>query len=737
MATMSDIARLAGVSHGTVSNVLNNRGNVSAQKIKLVQEAARQVGYIINAPAHQLRSSSALSKNIGVILPNITESRYAAFYTALQTFWPEKGYQVSLWLTNDTPFYERNAISSATAARVSALICVSCLTDPSEDYQTIEQYGGRVIYIEREYKNAFPFIGYDYKDAGIKIAERILSKSFASVLVATGLEYFSNENDFEQGFFSALAKSKSGPTSKAIHANLSTIFQDTFQHFQEEAVPDCVVLSSKNFFEQAEQAFSSKLSAPCPPMFTITTSSLEAQCNPNFFCMDYSALALKASQLLFDFFEKGINLPLRLLLAASGFFNLPSPLSPITKAITLNVLLVQDQSASAIMQLTPQFTRDTHIHINYVTLPLEELTTVLSQLHGNHFFDVIRTNITTTPQFPEGTLLPIDNTVFSELTKTMYPKVVHSFSYCHGQASAVPFDIGAYFYVYRKDLFSDPIIRRTYLEKYGRELEIPSEFKEFNQLAAFFCRSINPDSPVPYGTTGPSGDMALIFSHFLFIYRNLGGALKNSTGNFTLDRDRALQAIRLQMDLMPYSLSFQNSRRDFNITNFIQEKTAIEIASTSHACKLINLKQNSINGVLGFSALPANTGTLGGGALAIPSSCKEPAAAEAYIQWACGYQQAFLFTLLGGTTPHKPIYTEYEILNLYPWFRLMDQTIENTYSTSELDIFDRYQLERFMGFTLRNIYFGVIPIDHCLDVLEQGMRTYLIKPNASHETPAK
>ena len=67
----------------------------------------------------------------------------------------------------------------------------------------------------------------------------------------------------------------------------------------------------------------------------------------------------------------------------------------------------------------------------------------------------------------------------------------------------------------------------------------------------------------------------------------------------------------------------------------------------------------------------------------------------------------------------------------------MDQTIENTYSTSELDIFDRYQLERFMGFTLRNIYFGVIPIDHCLDVLEQGMRTYLIKPNTNHETPAK
>ena len=44
MATMDDIARKAGVSHGTVSNVLNKRGNVSAKKIKLVEDAARALG---------------------------------------------------------------------------------------------------------------------------------------------------------------------------------------------------------------------------------------------------------------------------------------------------------------------------------------------------------------------------------------------------------------------------------------------------------------------------------------------------------------------------------------------------------------------------------------------------------------------------------------------------------------------------------------------------------------------
>lgn len=41
MPTIKDIAARAGVSHGAVSNVLNKRGNVSAEKIQLVEQAAR------------------------------------------------------------------------------------------------------------------------------------------------------------------------------------------------------------------------------------------------------------------------------------------------------------------------------------------------------------------------------------------------------------------------------------------------------------------------------------------------------------------------------------------------------------------------------------------------------------------------------------------------------------------------------------------------------------------------
>ncbi|HFV4713252.1 TPA: LacI family DNA-binding transcriptional regulator, partial [Escherichia coli] len=81
MPTIKDIARIAGVSHGTVSNVLNGRGNVSVEKIEAVQRAAQEVGYQLNAQAQSLRASK--SQGVALILPGINAERYYQLYRGL------------------------------------------------------------------------------------------------------------------------------------------------------------------------------------------------------------------------------------------------------------------------------------------------------------------------------------------------------------------------------------------------------------------------------------------------------------------------------------------------------------------------------------------------------------------------------------------------------------------------------------------------------------------------------
>lgn len=68
MATTSirDVARLAGVSVGTVSNVLNKPEEVSTESIIRVQNAIEQLGYIRNDAARRLRAG--VSATVGFVV---------------------------------------------------------------------------------------------------------------------------------------------------------------------------------------------------------------------------------------------------------------------------------------------------------------------------------------------------------------------------------------------------------------------------------------------------------------------------------------------------------------------------------------------------------------------------------------------------------------------------------------------------------------------------------------------
>lgn len=70
MTTRKDVARLAGVSVATVSNVLSNRLTVSEEKAERVRAAAKQLNYFPNHTARSL--SLGLSYHIGVIINEFT-----------------------------------------------------------------------------------------------------------------------------------------------------------------------------------------------------------------------------------------------------------------------------------------------------------------------------------------------------------------------------------------------------------------------------------------------------------------------------------------------------------------------------------------------------------------------------------------------------------------------------------------------------------------------------------------
>jgi LacI family transcriptional regulator len=64
--SIQDVAKLAGVSLGTVSNVLNYPDRVREQTVRKVTRAIDQLGFVRNDAARQLKAGK--SKALGIIV---------------------------------------------------------------------------------------------------------------------------------------------------------------------------------------------------------------------------------------------------------------------------------------------------------------------------------------------------------------------------------------------------------------------------------------------------------------------------------------------------------------------------------------------------------------------------------------------------------------------------------------------------------------------------------------------
>lgn len=204
MATIIDVARMAGVSQGTASNVLNGKGNVSSEKIKAVEEAAKKLGYTINERAKMLRKGSG--NIICVIVPSMERRHYRDFYYCLKSYAEKRGYTAELLITNDNRQTEYSMIQWAKSVMAMGVASITCLGEK----EVKEAYAGfeKLCFVERKATDDLDYIGFDYESAGGQIAETVISARYHNVLVVTDSLKFSNENEFCRGLYKMLAQEK-------------------------------------------------------------------------------------------------------------------------------------------------------------------------------------------------------------------------------------------------------------------------------------------------------------------------------------------------------------------------------------------------------------------------------------------------------------------------------------------------------------------------------------------------
>jgi LacI family transcriptional regulator len=131
--TLSSVAKEAGVSVPTVSQVLRGTGRISDETREKVQEAARKLRYVPNSRAAAMRSGE--NREIGFVINQLGNPFIAEVVGGVVDLLETEGYLVSIADTRDDGFRQERLIETFIRQGRGGLLWVPAL-DTSED--TIE-----------------------------------------------------------------------------------------------------------------------------------------------------------------------------------------------------------------------------------------------------------------------------------------------------------------------------------------------------------------------------------------------------------------------------------------------------------------------------------------------------------------------------------------------------------------------------------------------------------------------
>lgn len=121
-SSIGDVARLAGVSVGTVSNVLNRPERVAPATRERVQEAIRQLSFVPNASARQLRAGTITT--VGAIVLDIRNPFFTEVARGIEDRLGAADHTLMLASSDDDPEREARYLRLFVEHGVSGLLVV-------------------------------------------------------------------------------------------------------------------------------------------------------------------------------------------------------------------------------------------------------------------------------------------------------------------------------------------------------------------------------------------------------------------------------------------------------------------------------------------------------------------------------------------------------------------------------------------------------------------------------------
>lgn len=151
--TIKDVAKEAGVSIATVSHVINKTRYVSSDLLEKVNNAIQKTGYKVKANDANSNLKVGKGSIVDFIVPNLGGTIYSQLIESLSKSLSDKGYLLSVHLSEDDINVERHILTSLLSDKRTAGIILAPVSSDSVSYKKLFSSSIPIVCLERTFKN--------------------------------------------------------------------------------------------------------------------------------------------------------------------------------------------------------------------------------------------------------------------------------------------------------------------------------------------------------------------------------------------------------------------------------------------------------------------------------------------------------------------------------------------------------------------------------------------------------
>lgn len=202
MATIVDVASLAGVSTSTVSHVLNDTRHVEPETKERVMSAVKATGYRRDVLARSMRR--ARTDSIGLVVSDAGEPAFADMVHGVEEAAAQHGLSLLLANSAEDPARERAAVEALLDRRVDGLIIARAAGSSAGLLERIREEKKPLVLLDRLADLDVDQVGVNNQSAMAALVEHLTRRGHERIMLVSGDLRVSSLRERYDGFRAAM-----------------------------------------------------------------------------------------------------------------------------------------------------------------------------------------------------------------------------------------------------------------------------------------------------------------------------------------------------------------------------------------------------------------------------------------------------------------------------------------------------------------------------------------------------